>query len=824
MQTNLKKDDTEKQKYEEFKEISKGLGIDTDLRIINEKNFGAKFEAPKSKIEVMEEILAGKKVSDKTTQNLFKKGRVGDSITLFQEQLEKDLQKTPDIGKALKLFTVSAAKPFFQIAQGGGAILAPALQQGNFEETKKRAIKTTTDIGGGLAYQLMNPTQTLVGLTKSAINKPISFSGELAGSTALFGSATNLGLINKAKVLTNKLNLTKQQKNVFGKTYKKITKEEKRIKDYKSNYLTDSIYARQNISNLYQKELTKNTLKMTNELKQKTVYSDYATMVKKIERDTLLKKARQTKLDKLSPEQFYKKELAKQKKIDAQINKDMLKLIEEQKPNKLKTINFKELKKQRLKELKEREINFYDIDKLKQFGEQYNKTIETIENKTILKEIEKLKFEQDKLLLQAQRELTQSRPKTIQKTSLYEVKQTAKHLRKIKEFVNEMDKRQLLKKELKEKKIAQQERAALEKLYKHEYELGIKTERLAQKRQRKSDIDILTNKQPRKKIITAKDLFPEQPAPKGNQIATGRTIQLTKTIPNPQIKQEIKIKPKTFIQEQPIPKPNKKIKIEKERIKNKQREPTTTKLTQKQQIRVIQLIKTKLEQDSLNKTQTILKPSVVPALKNTQNQINPAKQRIQQRTATKQIQSQLMRQTQGLVITQSQLRQTTLPQTKLKIVTKSLIKLKPRTKPKINRPIQKEQAKTKNQTKLYISQVREKDNTRWKTVSKPNPYNKSFNKGLEVADNTIAQSVRNVYKKTVKRNIPDDPYINDFKFRNKKRKSKIPANPVKIEKRGYAIDTLGEKQKLSVAKYLAQQKGINRAKQRFINNKSIRLL
>lgn len=131
----------------------------------------------------------------------------------------------------------------------------------------------------------------------------------------------------------------------------------------------------------------------------------------------------------------------------------------------------------------------------------------------------------------------------------------------------------------------------------------------------------------------------------------------------------------------------------------------------------------------------------------------------------------------------------------------------------------------RNKTKLYIAQVRVKNNSKWKTVSqKPQPQNKAYNEGLEVADNTVGQSVRTIYKKTVKKYMRDDPSIKDYKFRNKKYKSKIPSNPVKIELRQFAIDTYGEKQGLSVAKYLAQKRARNNLNKKFINNKGVRLI
>jgi len=136
-----------------------------------------------------------------------------------------------------------------------------------------------------------------------------------------------------------------------------------------------------------------------------------------------------------------------------------------------------------------------------------------------------------------------------------------------------------------------------------------------------------------------------------------------------------------------------------------------------------------------------------------------------------------------------------------------------------------QQGTIRNKTKLYIAQVRVKNNSKWKTVTqKPQPKNKAYNEGLEVADNTIGQSVRTVYKKTIKKYMQDDPTIKDYKFRNKKYKSKIPSNPVKIELRQFAIDTFGEKNKLSIAKYLAQKRARNNPNKKFINNKGVRLI
>jgi hypothetical protein len=125
-----------------------------------------------------------------------------------------------------------------------------------------------------------------------------------------------------------------------------------------------------------------------------------------------------------------------------------------------------------------------------------------------------------------------------------------------------------------------------------------------------------------------------------------------------------------------------------------------------------------------------------------------------------------------------------------------------------------------NKTDLYHAQVRANNNTRWVRVTKkPLPHNKAWNQGLEVADNTIGQSVRLQKVRSVRQAIQDDATIRDQKFRIKKYKSKIPSNPVRIELRQFAIDTQGEKDKLSIAKYLANQRN-----KRFNNKKGVRLI
>lgn len=106
----------------------------------------------------------------------------------------------------------------------------------------------------------------------------------------------------------------------------------------------------------------------------------------------------------------------------------------------------------------------------------------------------------------------------------------------------------------------------------------------------------------------------------------------------------------------------------------------------------------------------------------------------------------------------------------------------------------------KNTTQLYHAQVKKTTGKKKKFVKvtkKPLPKNTAWNQGLKVADNTIAQTVRLKKSRVVKRFIPDAPRINDQKFYDKKK--------TKIEKRSNAIDTIGEQNNLTVAKYLSQQ-------------------
>ena len=150
----------------------------------------------------------------------------------------------------------------------------------------------------------------------------------------------------------------------------------------------------------------------------------------------------------------------------------------------------------------------------------------------------------------------------------------------------------------------------------------------------------------------------------------------------------------------------------------------------------------------------------------------------------------------------------------------------PRTIPfPIFRPQPMGQKARPMKTKVYHAQVRTDNNTKWITVTKKrHPVNKAWNMGLNVADNTIAQSVRLTNPKTINKHVQDDSYIRDQKFRTRKPRSKIPGRKVRVEKRGYAIDTLGEKQGLSVAKFLKQKKTRLMLNERFINNKRVRLI
>ncbi len=83
-------------------------------------------------------------------------------------------------------------------------------------------------------------------------------------------------------------------------------------------------------------------------------------------------------------------------------------------------------------------------------------------------------------------------------------------------------------------------------------------------------------------------------------------------------------------------------------------------------------------------------------------------------------------------------------------------------------------------------------------VSNPLPLENAIQRGLFVSDVTIAQSAkpRKVKKKVRPRPVP----VIDLRFKFRKKRN------IFIEKRRFAIDTITEKQDLSVAKFLAQEK------------------
>lgn len=102
---------------------------------------------------------------------------------------------------------------------------------------------------------------------------------------------------------------------------------------------------------------------------------------------------------------------------------------------------------------------------------------------------------------------------------------------------------------------------------------------------------------------------------------------------------------------------------------------------------------------------------------------------------------------------------------------------------------------------LYDAYVRKDRNTKWvKVTSKPQPYNAAFNRGLTVADNTIARSVK-LKRKGVNNNQFDDPFIRSEKFGRRKSGSKVPGEEtIFVEKNKFAIDTIGEKKGLKASK------------------------
>jgi len=119
-------------------------------------------------------------------------------------------------------------------------------------------------------------------------------------------------------------------------------------------------------------------------------------------------------------------------------------------------------------------------------------------------------------------------------------------------------------------------------------------------------------------------------------------------------------------------------------------------------------------------------------------------------------------------------------------------------------PRQESYKPKKQGTQLFMPYVRVKKNTRWvKASQKPLPYNMAFNQGLFVADNSTARTVKLEPRGRTKTKIMDAGFINDYKFRTRKTKSKIPGKEkIFVEKTRFAIDTIGEKKGLSAAKLL----------------------
>ena len=105
----------------------------------------------------------------------------------------------------------------------------------------------------------------------------------------------------------------------------------------------------------------------------------------------------------------------------------------------------------------------------------------------------------------------------------------------------------------------------------------------------------------------------------------------------------------------------------------------------------------------------------------------------------------------------------------------------------------------------FNAYARKNNNTKWvKVTDKPLPYNSAFNRGLMVADNTTARSVK--LKRASKTfGGMDDPFIMEEKFRRRKARSRVPGEEtIFIESTPYLIDTQGEKQGLRAAKFMKQ--------------------
>jgi len=111
-----------------------------------------------------------------------------------------------------------------------------------------------------------------------------------------------------------------------------------------------------------------------------------------------------------------------------------------------------------------------------------------------------------------------------------------------------------------------------------------------------------------------------------------------------------------------------------------------------------------------------------------------------------------------------------------------------------------------DRTQLFIPYVRKNNNTKWvKVTDKPLPYNSAFNRGLMVADNTTARSVK--LKRASKTfGGMDDPFIMEEKFRRRKARSRVPGEEtIFVENTPYLLDSVGEIQGLRAAKYAKQQ-------------------
>lgn len=132
----------------------------------------------------------------------------------------------------------------------------------------------------------------------------------------------------------------------------------------------------------------------------------------------------------------------------------------------------------------------------------------------------------------------------------------------------------------------------------------------------------------------------------------------------------------------------------------------------------------------------------------------------------------------------------------------------PKTLPKRFKSIE-EETTISRPTGTYNAYVRKDNNSKWvKATKKPQPYNRAFNQGLFVADNTTAASVK--VKRASKKDLGfDDPFIASDKFGRRQRKTKVPGEEVIfVEKNKFRIDTLGEKQGLKASKFL-KRSGLN---------------